>query len=70
MRLIDADRLITRLNDYALQESPMYLEASEYDKQLAVYEAIQDCISMVEEADTVRALRVVAAETEQHEGKA
>ncbi len=64
MRLIDADRLITRLNDYALQESPMCFAASEHDKQLAVYEAIQDCISMVEESDTVRALRVVTAETE------
>lgn len=56
MRLIDANKLIMQLNDYALQESPMYFDSPE---QLAAYEAIQDCISMVENAETMQLMNVV-----------
>jgi hypothetical protein len=55
MRLIDADRLIAYMNDYALQESPLgYGKQDDYDEKLAAYEAIQDCVAMVEEAETVK----------------
>ena len=48
MRLIDADRLILHLNDYALSETPVH----EGDDN-KVYRAIMDCIDAVEEAETV-----------------
>lgn len=43
MRLIDADKLILRLNDYALQEAPFKGESAD------VYNAIKQCIEAVEE---------------------
>lgn len=50
MRLIDADKLILHLNDYALQESPSNVESAE-DRKIsrAAYSAIQNCMKAVEE---------------------
>lgn len=48
MRLIDADALLSHLNDYALTEAPIYGR----DHKTAVYEAIQNCMKAVEEAKT------------------
>ena len=45
MRLIDADKLILHLNDYALQKSPSDVEsAGDRKVSRAVYKAITDCI--------------------------
>lgn len=46
MRLIDADKLIMYLNDYALQNAPFMSENAD------VYEAIENCIEAVEEQPT------------------
>ena len=46
MRLIDADKLILYLNDYALQNAPFMSENAD------VYEAIENCIEAVEEQPT------------------
>ena len=46
MRLIDADKLILYLNDYALQEAPFRGERAE------AYNAIKQCIEAVEEQPT------------------
>lgn len=46
MRLIDADKLILYLNDYALQEAPFRGESADS------YEAIENCIKAVEEQPT------------------
>ena len=53
MRLIDADKLILHLNDYALQESPSNVEYAD-DRKIsrAVYKAITDCIEAVNEQPT------------------
>lgn len=53
MRLIDADKLILHLNDYALQESPSNVESAD-DRKIsrAVYKAITDCIRAVDEQPT------------------
>ena len=53
MRLIDADKLIVHLNDYALQESPSNVESAE-DRKISreVYFAIQNCMKAVEEQPT------------------
>lgn len=53
MRLIDADKLILHLNDYALQESPSNVESAE-DRKISreVYFAIQNCMKAVEEQPT------------------
>lgn len=49
MRLIDADKLILHLNDYALQESPSNVESADDRKNSGeVYKAITDCIRAVE----------------------
>lgn len=49
MRLIDAERLISNLSDYALQEAPMWDgESSE------TYDAIKRCISEVEAQPTLK----------------
>ena len=54
MRLIDADKLILHLNDYALQESPSDVEsAGDRKVSRAVYKAITDCIRAVDEQPTV-----------------
>lgn len=54
MRLIDADKLILHLNDYALQESPSNVESAE-DRKISreVYFAIQNCMKAVDEQPTV-----------------
>lgn len=46
MRLIDADKLILHLNDYALQEAPFRGERAD------AYNAIKQCIEAVEEQPT------------------
>lgn len=46
MRLIDADKLILHLNDYALQEAPFRGESAD------TYNAIKQCIEAVEEQPT------------------
>lgn len=56
MRLIDADKLILHLNDYALQKSPSDVESAG-DRTVvkvsrAVYKAITDCIRAVDEQPT------------------
>lgn len=53
MRLIDADKLILYLNDYALQESPSDVEsAGDRKVSRVVYKAITDCIRAVDEQPT------------------
>ena len=53
MRLIDADKLILHLNDYALQESPSDVEsAGDRKVSRAVYKARTDCIRAVDEQPT------------------
>lgn len=53
MRLIDADKLIMALNDYALTEAPDEREcAGERRISSAVYSAIQNCMKAVEEQPT------------------
>ena len=53
MRLIDADKLILHLNDYALQESPSDVEsAGDRKVSRAVYKAITDYIRAVDEQPT------------------
>lgn len=53
MRLIDADKLMLHLNDYALQESPSNVESAD-DRKIsrAVYKAITDYIRTVDEQPT------------------
>lgn len=53
MRLIDADKLMLLLNDYALQKSPSNVESAD-DRKIsrAVYKAITDCIEAVDEQPT------------------
>lgn len=46
MRLIDADKLVLHLNDYALQEAPFRGESAD------IYDAIENCIKAVEEQPT------------------
>lgn len=54
MRLIDADKLLDYMNDYALQESPLgFGKNDDFDEKMAVYMAIKECIGMVKEAKTV-----------------
>ena len=53
MRLIDADKLILHLNDYALTEAPDEREsAGERRISSAVYSTIQCCMKTVEEQPT------------------
>ena len=49
-RLIDADKLILHLNDYALQEAPFGYNDSKCLKE--IYETIQECMKAVEEQPT------------------
>lgn len=53
MRLIDADKSILHLNDYALQECPSNVESAE-DRKISreVYFAIQNCMKAVEKQPT------------------
>lgn len=49
-RLIDADKLILHLNDYALQEAPFGRNDSKNQKE--IYETIKECMKAVEEQPT------------------
>ena len=49
-KLIDADKLILHLNDYALQEAPFGYNDSKCQKE--IYETIQECMKAVEEHPT------------------
>lgn len=54
MRLIDADKLMLLLNDYALQKSPSNVESADGRKISGVVcSAIQNCMKAVEEQPTV-----------------
>ena len=65
MRLIDADKLILHLNDYALQKSPSDVESSGDRKvSRAVYKAITDCIRAVDEQPTAFDLDKVVEQLE------
>ena len=56
MRLIDADKLILYLNDYALQTAPFRGESAE------AYNAIKQCIEAVEEQPTAYDINKVVEE--------
>ena len=58
MRLIDADKLILYLNDYALQTAPFRGERAE------AYNAIKQCIEAVEEQPTAYDIDKVVEELE------
>ena len=59
MRLIDADKLILYLNDYALQTAPFRGERAE------AYNAIKQCIEAVEEQQTAYDIDKVVEELEE-----
>ena len=59
MRLIDADKLILYLNDYALQTAPFRGERAE------AYNAIKQCIEAVEEQPTAYDINKVIAKLEE-----
>lgn len=61
MRLIDADKLILHLNDYALQEAPFIGE----DGNIDVYEAIVQCMEAVTEQPTAYDVDKVVKELEE-----
>lgn len=66
MRLIDADKSILHLNDYALQESPSDVEsAGDRKVSRAVYKAITDCIRAVDEQPTAFDLDKVVEQLKQ-----
>ena len=50
MRLIDADKLVLHLNDYALQEAPFGRNDGKNQKE--IYDTIQECMKAVEEQPT------------------
>ena len=50
MRLIDADKLVLHLNDYALQEAPFGRNDGKNQKE--IYETIKECMKAVEEQPT------------------
>ena len=58
MRLIDADKLILHLNDYALQEAPFRGESPD------VYDAIENCIKAIEEQPTAYDMEKVVEKLE------
>lgn len=65
MRLIDADKLIMALNDYALTEAPDEREcAGERRISSAVYSTIQNCMKAVEEQPTAFDLDKVVQQLE------
>lgn len=62
-RLIDAEKLILHLNDYALQESPSGNESTgERRISEMVYSAIQNCMKAVEDAPTAYDVEKVVEE--------
>ena len=66
MRLIDADKLIEHLNDYALMESPGDNESTG-EKRLSrvVYDVIQNCIKAVDEQPTAYDVEAVVKQLEE-----
>lgn len=66
MKLIDADKLILHLNDYALQESPSNVESAE-DRKISreVYFAIQNCMKAIEKQPTAFDLDKVVEQLEE-----
>lgn len=65
MRLIDADKLIMALNDYALTEAPDGREcAGERRISSAAYSTIQNCMKAVEEQPTAFDLDKVVQQLE------
>lgn len=64
--LISRSNLIMRLSDYALQESPNDNESTgEQRISKMIYDAIQNCISYVEEQPTAYSVDKVVAELEE-----
>lgn len=60
MGLIDADKLMLHLNDYALQEAPFKGE----DGNIAVYDAIVQCMEIVKEQPTAYDVDAVVKQLE------
>lgn len=59
MRLIDANKLIAHLSDFALAVAPVIKDESwEYNLSRYGYKTIQECIRGVEEQPTVKAIPV------------
>lgn len=56
--MIDADKLILHLNDYALQEAPFRGESAD------VYDAIENCIKAIEEQPTAYDMEKVVEKLE------
>ena len=50
MRLIDADKMVLNLNDYALQAAPF--GSNDGKNQKEIYETIKECMKAVEEQPT------------------
>lgn len=61
-RLIDADKLILHLNDYALQEAPFGRNDGKNQKE--IYDTIQECMKAVEEQPTAFDVEKVIEEFE------
>lgn len=67
MRLIDADKLILHLNDYALQEAPGDNESTgERRLSMIAYNAIQNCIKGIEQQPTAFDLDMVIEQLEDY----
>lgn len=62
-RLIDADKLMLHLNDYALQEAPFGRNDSKNQKE--IYETIKECMKAVEEHPTAFDVENVVSNLEQ-----
>ena len=63
MRLIDADKLVLHLNDYALQEAPFGRNDGKNQKE--IYDTIQECMKAVEEQPTAFDVENVVSNLEQ-----
>lgn len=63
MRLIDADKLVLHLNDYALQEAPFGHNDGKNQKE--IYDTIQECMKAVEEQPTAFDVENVVSNLEQ-----
>lgn len=60
MRLINADALISRLNDYALQNAPIYGRR----QNDSAYDTIQNCIKAVGECKSVNCVQEIKRQVE------
>lgn len=65
-RLIDADKLMLHLNDYALQVAPFRDNDLE---GLAEYKTVQECMKAIEEQPTAYRPKTVMAEIEDYSRK-